>query len=165
VRLATTGRTLEPWLSIDETALKAKVEAGLAALATAGRQHVTMTPKASTLTPAQTGRAFDGTAAIAFLIAPKAGPMRRTSWWWGRTARPNRRSASATPHGQAPGGADDAGSSSRAARTSGHQGGADLDPHRDRRTGRRGRRGRDRDLEALAPVAKAVKVPAISRPT
>ena len=33
VRLATTGRTLEPWLTIDEAALKAKVEAGLAGLA------------------------------------------------------------------------------------------------------------------------------------
>ena len=70
VRLATGGRTIEPWLTIDEAALKAKVEAGLAGLARPPVDStIAMGPKTITLTPAQPGRAFDGTAAVAAAIA------------------------------------------------------------------------------------------------
>src|SRR6478609_2536689 len=70
VRLATGGRTVEPWLTIDEAALKAKVEAGLAGLERPPVDStIVMGPKTITLTPAQTGRTFDGTAAVAAAIA------------------------------------------------------------------------------------------------
>ena len=66
VRLATGGRTLEPWLTIDEAALKAKVEAGLAGLERPPVDStIAMDPTSITLTLGRTGRAFDGTAAIA----------------------------------------------------------------------------------------------------
>ena len=66
VRLATGGRTLEPWLTIDGAALKAKVEAGLAGLERPPVDStIAMDPTSITLTLGRTGRAFDGTAAIA----------------------------------------------------------------------------------------------------
>ena len=70
VRLATAGRTIDPWLTLDEAALKAKVDAGLAGLARPPVDStITMGPKSITVTPSQTGRAFDGTAAIEAAIA------------------------------------------------------------------------------------------------
>ena len=75
VRLATGGRTLEPWLTIDEAALKAKVEAGLAAMERPPVDStIAMDPKSISLTLGRTGRAFDGTAAIAAATAA----LRRT---------------------------------------------------------------------------------------
>jgi vancomycin resistance protein YoaR len=70
VRLATAGRTIDPWLTFDEAALKAKVDAGLASLERPPVDStITMGKKSITVTPSQTGRAFDGTAAIAAAIA------------------------------------------------------------------------------------------------
>ena len=75
VRLATSGRTLDPWLTLDEDALKAKVEAGLAGLARPSIDStIVMGPKSITVTPSQTGRVFDGTAAVAAAITA----LRRT---------------------------------------------------------------------------------------
>ena len=75
VRLAASGRTLDPWLTFDETALKAKVDAGLANLARPPVDStIVMGPKTITVTPSQTGRSFDGTAAVQAAIAA----LRRT---------------------------------------------------------------------------------------
>jgi vancomycin resistance protein YoaR len=61
---------LEPWLTLDEAALKAKVDTGLAALARPPVDStILMDAKTITLTPAKTGRSFDGTGAVAAAIA------------------------------------------------------------------------------------------------
>ena len=70
VRMAATGRTLEPWLSLDPAALTAKIDAGLARLTRpALDSQVVMGPKTITVTPSQTGRSFDGTTAAATAVA------------------------------------------------------------------------------------------------
>ena len=168
VRLATGGRTVEPWLTIDEAALKAKVEAGLAGLARPPVDStIVMGPKTITLTPAQTGRTFDGTAAVAAAIAALGRTERRTSWSSRRTRVTTQpavglgtRSRPSTPR-----------SGWRAAhrhprqRQVDHQGGRRpvLDPFRDPggRVALAGG-GRDRDLEGPDARRQGVKLPAVS---
>ncbi len=66
VRMATSGRSLEPTLSIDVDALSTKIATALAALDRAPvDSRVVMGAKSISVTPARTGRSFDGTAAAA----------------------------------------------------------------------------------------------------
>jgi len=66
VRLSLSEQSLEPRLELDPTALAVKVQAAVSSLdSEPSDSQVTMGTTAITITPAQTGQAFDGTAAAA----------------------------------------------------------------------------------------------------